>query len=119
MTNCSNCGSVLKEGAKFCTNCGHPVGQLDATKPSPTPPQYTTSPQKKGKIIVKGPSAGMLTLYKFIAYCVGVFILDLFISWAITAALEGTIGTFWGFVGVLYVPLLIFTPILIAIGSSY
>lgn len=107
MTNCSNCGKVLKEGAKFCTNCGFPVGQL-----------YTTgTPEKKGKIIIKG--SGMFTLYKVIGYFVGVFIFDLFISWAITAGLKGDITAYWSFVGALYVPLLIFTPLLYAIAQSY
>ncbi len=113
MTNCSNCGKVLKEGVKFCTNCGHPVGQLDTTQPPP----IVSGSEKKGKIIIKG--SGMFTLYKVIAYFVGVFIFDLFISWAICAGLKGNIACFWGFVGALYVPLLIFTPILVAIGSSY
>ncbi len=113
MTNCSNCGNVLKEGVKFCTNCGHPVEQLDTTPPPP----LVSGSKKKGKIIIKG--SGIFTLYKVIGYFIGVFILDLFISWAITAGLKGTVATFWGFVGALYVPLLIFTPLLVAIGSSY
>ena len=113
MTNCSNCGFVLKEGAKFCTNCGQPVGQVATS----LPPTFVSTPEKKGKIIIKG--SGMFTLYKVIAYFVGVFIFDLFISWAICAGLKGNIACFWSFVGALYVPLLIFTPLLVAIGSSY
>ena len=103
----------MKEGAKFCTNCGAPVGQLSTTQPPPT----VTIPEKKGKIILKG--GGMTTLYKVIAYFVGVFIFDLFISWAICAGLKGDIACFWGFTGALYVPLLIFTPLLVAIAQSY
>ena len=26
MVTCGNCGAVLSEGAKFCSNCGAPVG---------------------------------------------------------------------------------------------
>ncbi|MFX0043575.1 MAG: zinc ribbon domain-containing protein [Candidatus Hodarchaeota archaeon] len=115
MTNCSNCGSVLKEGAKFCTNCGYKIEQLDTTQPPRG--RVITTPQRKGKIIMKG--GGMTTLYKVIAYFVGVFIFDLFISWAICAGLEGDIACFWGFTGALYVPLLIFTPLLVAIAQSY
>jgi len=113
LTYCNNCGKVLKEGAKFCTYCGHTVGQAVTSQP----PQFISVPEKKGKIIIKG--TGMTTLYKVIAYFIGVFILDLFISWAITAGLKGGIACFWGFVGALYVPLLILTPLLAAIGQSY
>jgi len=113
LTNCSNCGFVLKEGVKFCTNCGQPVGQMETS----LPPTFVSTPEKKGKIIIKG--SGMFTLYKVIAYFVGVFIFDLFISWAICAGLKGDIAAYWTLVGALYVPLLIFTPLLVAIGSSY
>lgn len=29
MTHCSNCQTLLKEGAKFCTNCGTPIKIID------------------------------------------------------------------------------------------
>ena len=112
MTNCNNCGEVLKEGSKFCTYCGQPVGQTDVSQPKG---KLITQP--KGKLIVKG--RGMTSLYKLIAYFVGVFLFDLFLSWAITAGFKGNIAMYWALVGILYVPLLIFTPLLIAIAASY
>ncbi|MFX1410655.1 MAG: zinc-ribbon domain-containing protein [Promethearchaeota archaeon] len=116
MSYCNNCGEALKEEAKFCTHCGHPVGQAVVSQPVQSP-AYVSGSQPKGKIIMKG--TGMTTLYKAIAYFIGVFLFDLFLSWAITAGFEGTIAMYWSLVGILYVPLLIFTPILIAIGSNY
>ncbi len=52
MAFCTNCGSALAEGARFCTGCGRPVGippdnPLPTPPPppyAPTPPQYTTPP---------------------------------------------------------------------------
>ncbi|MFX1314830.1 MAG: zinc-ribbon domain-containing protein [Promethearchaeota archaeon] len=116
MSYCNNCGEVLKEGSKFCTYCGHPVGEPVVSQPVQSP-AYVSSSQPKGKIIMKG--TGMTTLYKVIAYFVGVFIFDLFLSWAITAGFKGPISMYWALVGILYVPLLIFTPLLIEIASSY
>lgn len=32
MAYCENCGTKLKEGAKFCTNCGTPVNNTNNSK---------------------------------------------------------------------------------------
>ncbi|WP_296385460.1 zinc ribbon domain-containing protein [Winogradskyella sp.] len=32
MTHCSNCNAILKEGVKFCTNCGAPIKKVEQTK---------------------------------------------------------------------------------------
>ena len=37
MTFCSSCGASLSDGARFCTNCGQPVGAPGAN-PVPVPP---------------------------------------------------------------------------------
>ena len=41
---CSNCGSQLRPGARFCTKCGTPVRQTQPPAPPPPPPAYAPSP---------------------------------------------------------------------------
>ena len=36
---CTNCGQQLQEGAKFCSNCGTPVGTATPATPAPTGPE--------------------------------------------------------------------------------
>lgn len=36
---CINCGQQLQEGAKFCSNCGTPVGTATPATPAPTGPE--------------------------------------------------------------------------------
>src|SRR5438105_9152781 len=43
MTFCTSCGASLADGARFCTNCGQPVGAPGAT-PVPVPPMPPPSP---------------------------------------------------------------------------
>ncbi len=38
MTFCSSCGTSLSDGARFCTNCGQPLGGPGATPIPPPPP---------------------------------------------------------------------------------
>ncbi|MEX0427455.1 zinc-ribbon domain-containing protein [Nocardioides sp. DS6] len=46
MKYCGQCGSQLRAGARFCSNCGATV-RTDATAPGPTtPPPATTSPTR-------------------------------------------------------------------------
>lgn len=42
MANCTNCGAPLKDGTKFCTECGTTV---PAAKPAPPRPQQQPRPQ--------------------------------------------------------------------------
>ena len=35
MRYCTQCGQMLREGAKFCHSCGHPVGQSVPVESSP------------------------------------------------------------------------------------
>ena len=45
MAFCTNCGSALSEGARFCTGCGRPVGiPQDNPLPLPTPPPISVPP---------------------------------------------------------------------------
>ena len=37
MAFCSNCGTQVNEGVKFCPSCGKPVGAAPANQPSATP----------------------------------------------------------------------------------
>ena len=41
MANCSNCGTPLKEGAKFCTSCGTAVKSGASEKPAAPAKQAT------------------------------------------------------------------------------
>ena len=43
---CEYCGAPLKEGAKFCSGCGHPVTAKPQSQPQPNPqPQQRPQPQ--------------------------------------------------------------------------
>jgi hypothetical protein len=48
MAFCTNCGSALSEGARFCTGCGQPTGGQSVTPPTstvtPAPPPFTPAP---------------------------------------------------------------------------
>jgi uncharacterized protein (TIGR00266 family) len=43
MAFCTNCGSSLADGARFCTGCGKPVG-IPQDNPLPTPPPFVVPP---------------------------------------------------------------------------
>lgn len=57
MKHCSNCNATLKEGAKFCTNCGEPIeDKVGSIKPNDTfnevKEDTPKSPSKRTRIIV-------------------------------------------------------------------
>ena len=57
MTQCSNCNATLKEGAKFCTNCGTPIKDKSITRTTDDTFQESKkdkpkSPSKGTKIII-------------------------------------------------------------------
>lgn len=54
MPYCSNCGSQLKDGTKFCSNCGAPQGQTappqqQYVQPPPPPTQTYNQPASYGQ----------------------------------------------------------------------
>lgn len=49
MAYCSNCGTELREGVKFCTGCGKPVGTRPQAAPTPSYKEKKSS-AKKGKV---------------------------------------------------------------------
>ena len=59
---CSNCGTKLNEGAKFCHGCGSPVGATLVTAPSEPPAVPKTNPQERQQeyagTILKCPNCG-------------------------------------------------------------
>lgn len=58
MAFCQNCGKKLDDGAKFCPECGTPVGQKDMSKRN----------QEYGGKIIKCPNCGEI-LKAFSAQC--------------------------------------------------
>jgi len=49
--HCTNCGSVLDPGAKFCPACGHAVGGAgNASQPAQAPPARLVRPRSEKKI---------------------------------------------------------------------
>ena len=76
MPFCSNCGTKLYDGARFCTECGMSVAavkanesELQANQTPPQPPQGNTERQQEyaGKLI-KCPNCGEV-LASFITNC--------------------------------------------------
>ena len=47
MANCTNCGTELAEGTKFCPNCGKLVEQVQLTSPVQLPSPAATKQKKK------------------------------------------------------------------------
>ena len=45
MKFCPQCGSELKEGARFCANCGFQIAQMQAPPPAPTPQSTWQQPE--------------------------------------------------------------------------
>ncbi|MCL1632767.1 zinc-ribbon domain-containing protein [Sporolactobacillus sp. CPB3-1] len=42
--HCTQCGKVLEDGAKFCTNCGHPAVQVSENEPAAALAQAEVAP---------------------------------------------------------------------------
>ena len=49
MTTCRQCGAALREGTKFCTECGAPVERAPARTAAPVIEYPTKKPRKKRK----------------------------------------------------------------------
>ena len=63
---CSNCGTKLNEGAKFCHGCGSPVGASPVTAPVEPPVVPTINPQERqqeyvGKVLKCPHCGGVIT----------------------------------------------------------
>ena len=72
--NCPNCQTVIKEGEKFCSNCGTPVTPIASTQPPlevPVQPQQLSFPNQPGvgSITISRPSnfVGCAVSYKVYA----------------------------------------------------
>lgn len=60
---CKNCGSEIKNGAKFCDKCGN---QIDMDSPVPSTPVTTDVQAAKKRFTFKIPSKGRSTIFKTI-----------------------------------------------------
>jgi len=55
---CTNCGSELAEGARFCASCGHPVPGEDPTLPSPADQAQSSGSNQNGETLI-GAATGL------------------------------------------------------------
>lgn len=103
MSHCSNCNATLKQGARFCTNCGHPVHKTNIDKTETT--RYDEPISKKAN--PKSSSKTLKIVLSIIAIVVLGFVVKSYItdldvsrnSYSISKALTPLVGEWQAPVG--------------------